>query len=177
MRNFVRLLEIVEVVVGGITLLGIFVYFHACGKHNDVYPSCHWAQNVVMAITVLLILLALLSVIMPAGRLKAGISIAMVPTALLMCIIPVFIIPICAGANMNCVSRFRPFTIVMGLAMAGLALVHTLFAIISSRPPKEEKKKGEDIKMSSRRRKHTDEDVQEIPVDDEWTFDDPEGIE
>ncbi len=177
MRNFVKLLEITKIIIGGITLLGILVYFHACGKHKDLYPSCHWAQNAVLALVALLIVLALLALVMPAGRLKAGISIAMVPTALLMCIIPGFIISICANESMHCVSRFRPFTIVMGLVLAGLALVHTFFAILSSRPPKTDKKNEESIKMSSRQKKRGEEDIQETPMDDEWTFDDPEGIE
>lgn len=174
MRNFVKILEIIEAVVGAVAFLGIFFYFRACPKHDDVFASCHWAQRTVMAILVLLIIMTLLSLVMPAGRLKAGISIAMVPTALLMAIVPGFVISICTNKTMLCVTRLKPFTIVMALVLAGLALIHTLFAILSARPPKTEKSNGEDLRMSSRRKNNP---LPDTPAEDAWPFDDPEGIE
>ena len=170
MRNFVKFLEIAEAVVGAAAFLGVIIYFHGCGKHNDVYPSCHWANNVILALLVLLIVHALLSLLMPAGRLKAGISIAMVPTALLISIIPGFIIPLCVGRNMACISKLKPFSIITGLVIAALALIHTLFAILSSRPADPEKNAGGDIRMATRRREREvprERDVPE-PYLEEW---------
>ena len=174
MRNFVKLLEITEVIACAVGLLGIFFYFHGCSKQDDGFMVCHWAQNTVMAILALLVILTLLSLVMPAGRLKAGISIAMVPTALLMALIPGYVIDLCANKNVLCLTRLKPFTLVMALVIAGLALIHTLFAILSARPPKADKSNGEDIRMSSRRKNHP---LPDAPAEDEWLFDDPEGIE
>lgn len=113
----------------------LLTVFSACGpKEDGGWMNCHWAWSISCALGILLALLALLSLLLPNRDLKRGLSLAMLPTAILTAIVPGTLIPLCMMEDMTCRAVTQPAIIVLSVLTAIAALVNLLCYSAKGRP-------------------------------------------
>ena len=95
-----------------IYLVGIKLWFPVCGVSGDMVMSCHWAGEVLSALSVLLIIISLIHMVIPDERIKAGIDISGAGIAVLSMIIPGNIITLCKNSEMPCRANTSLWTII-----------------------------------------------------------------
>ena len=74
--------------------------------------SCHWAGEVLSALSVLLVILSLIHMVIPDERIKAGIDISGAGIAVLSLMIPGNIINLCKNSEMQCRTNTSLWTII-----------------------------------------------------------------
>lgn len=115
--------DIVLVVISALFLTGILTLFAPCGPKDDgSWMSCHWAGNAVAGIAAILLLVSVIHLFIPNEKVKAGLSIAMIPTALLSLLLPGSIIALCMMDTMRCRAVMRPGAIVMSILVIAAAV-------------------------------------------------------
>ena len=124
-----------------ILMAGVKTVFSACAVNSDNIMSCHWAQEAVFCVSIILILQSLLLLIIPGKQVKTGLALAMIPTAALMAVIPGTLINLCMMADMRCHAYMRPFVIVMAVLIIIVAVVDSLTNLISKAVSDWKKKK------------------------------------
>ena len=105
-----------------------------CGVHDDGgFSSCHWAGQAIFGIGIALIVIGILHLAMsrPAG--KTGLSLAVIPLALLAAFLPKNLISLCMMADMRCNAIMRPAVLVLGILTALLALADVFYQNRKSR--------------------------------------------
>ena len=95
-----------------IYLVGIKLWFPVCGVSGDMVMSCHWAGEVLSALSVLLVILSLIHMVIPDERIKAGIDISGAGIAVLSLMIPGNIINLCKNSEMQCRTNTSLWTII-----------------------------------------------------------------
>ncbi len=110
-------------IVSILIFAGSFTFFSACPVHDDTIMACHWAQNAVTALGVLLLAISLAAIVIPDRRIKAGLELSAALAAVLTAVVPGIVINICAMSSMRCASTFRPFTILFASLAAVIALL------------------------------------------------------
>ena len=93
-------------------LVGIKLWFPVCGVSGDMVMSCHWAGEVLFALSVLLVIISLIHMVIPDERIKAGIDISGAGIAVLSMIIPGNIITLCKNSEMPCRANTSLWTII-----------------------------------------------------------------
>lgn len=83
-------------------LIGIKLWFPVCEMSGDMVMSCHWAGEVLFALSVLLVVMSLIHILIPDERVKAGIDIPCAGIAVLSTMIPGSIISLCKNSEMQC---------------------------------------------------------------------------
>lgn len=106
-----------------ILCFGTKLWFHACGpKEDGSWMNCHWAQQCVFGIGLVLSVTAVLHFCVQNRKIKAGLSLGMVPTAVLAAILPSNLVPLCMMHDMRCHSVMRPAVMIVSIAIAATAL-------------------------------------------------------
>lgn len=118
--------EMLLFIISLLICIGSFTFFPACPVHDDAIMACHWAQNAVTALGVLLSVMSLAAVVIPDRKLKAGLELAATLTAVLTALVPGIVINVCKMSSMHCVSTFRPFTILFASLAAVIALLSAI---------------------------------------------------
>ena len=93
-------------------LVGIKLWFPVCGVSGDMVMSCHWAGEVLFALSVLLVIISLIHMVIPDERIKAGIDISGAGIAVLSMMIPGNIISLCKNSEMQCRANTSLWTII-----------------------------------------------------------------
>lgn len=102
-------------------LVGIKRWFPVCEVSGDMVMSCHWAGEVLSALSVLLIVISLIHIVIPDERIKAGIDIAGAGIAVLCLMIPGNIISLCKNSEMQCRANTSLWTMIfMAVIFAAL---------------------------------------------------------
>lgn len=112
-------------IISLVLCIGSFTFFSACEVGENVM-ACHWAQNAVTALGVLLSVMAIAALIIPDRKVKAGVELAATLTAVLTALVPKVVINLCMMDTMRCVSVFRPFTILFASITAVAALLSAI---------------------------------------------------
>lgn len=113
--------DVVGLAVSLFFLVGITCWFDACGpKADGGYMNCHWAEKVVTALASVMTALSAVKILLPDGKMKTGVSIALSALGITAACVPQGIIPLCMMDSMVCHTQMRPWTAVFG---AGVALV------------------------------------------------------
>ena len=92
--------------------IGIKNWFPVCGMKEDMVMSCHWAGEVLFALSVLLVIISLIHMVIPDERIKAGIDISGAGIAVLSMMIPGNIIFLCKNSEMQCRANTSLWTII-----------------------------------------------------------------
>lgn len=110
--------------------VGVRLWYHACGTKDDgSFMSCHWAQQSVFAVSVVLAVLAVIALIFRSSKVEAGLLIAMVPLSVLTAIIPQTVINLCMMPDMHCRAVMQPCVIAAGAIIAIAALVAAILRL------------------------------------------------
>ena len=81
----------------------------------------------------LICILALICLILPDAKVKAGLSISIIGAAALNALLPGFLIQTCMMESMRCNSVMKPGIMVASAVVAALALINIIVSAIRSR--------------------------------------------
>lgn len=99
-------------ILSAVFFVGSLTVFKPCGQTEEgTWMTCHWAGVAVSAIAAVLCVQSLFHIV-AGNKVKNGIGLAMLPTALSAFFIPGILIPLCAEKTMRCRSFLRPASIV-----------------------------------------------------------------
>ena len=102
--------------------VGIRYWFPVCMSMEKVM-SCHWAGEVLKAMSVLMIGLALISIFLPDAWGKIGVNISAAGISVLMMLIPGRVISICSNEAMKCRQGTSVGTLIFTLIFILIAIV------------------------------------------------------
>ena len=109
-----------------VVAIGSQTFMGACVHDDGSFGACHWAARALSGVGGLLAGMAVLALLLKKER--AGLYLAMLPTALLGIITPGTLISLCGMATMRCRAVMKPAsTILLALALAA-ALVGWLMS-------------------------------------------------
>ena len=127
-----NILGIAELILAALLTVGSFTFFKACGEHEGKFMACHWAQNAVTLIGIVITLLALLRIILKNSGIKAGLAIGVFASAAAVIFIPDNVISLCMMDTMCCHTTFKPAVIVIASVLAAAAGVDSVLGIIKA---------------------------------------------
>ncbi|MBQ5316664.1 MAG: DUF4418 family protein [Oscillospiraceae bacterium] len=126
----VNAIDVILVVVTALFFVGSLFVFGPCGpKEDGSYMTCHWAGNAVSGIAAVMTVTALIHLFVPDDRIKAGLSISVVPTAVLAALIPGRLIGLCMMNDMRCHSVMTPAVMVFSAVIVIAAVVDAVYRI------------------------------------------------
>ena len=119
--------DIVLAVFGILYFVGILTFFAPCGpKEDGSWMACHWAGNAVAAFAAVIAVSALCHVFVPSPKIKLGLSLAIIPTALASALLPGNLINLCGMKMMRCHTVMHPAVIVASILVIVAAVVDIL---------------------------------------------------
>ena len=129
-----KLSTIAAVITAALSLLltiGIKTVFPACEHKTDtgMWMSCHWAEQAVFAAGIGLCCAGVLAVIVRSPRVRAGVSLGMIPAAISAMLIPNIFINLCMKTDMQCHSVMRPAVMLICGAVAAAAAVTAFLSL------------------------------------------------
>ena len=117
---------IVILVLALLLAVGSQTFMGACVHDDGSLGACHWAARALSGIGGLLAVLAILALLVKKER--AGLYLAMVPTALLGILTPGTLINLCGMATMRCRALMKPAAMVLLAFTLATALVGWLMS-------------------------------------------------
>ena len=127
------MIRVVMVAAGALYLAGLLTFASGCGPKDDgTWMTCHWANQALIGLAAILLADAMLLLLAQHPHVRIGISVAMIPAALLGAILPGGLIGLCMMNTMHCHTVMRPFSIVMSVIIMILAMISMLLERKSS---------------------------------------------
>ena len=108
-----NILGIAEAIFAVILAAGSVTFFSACRSADGKYMTCHWAQNTITLIGAVLAIQALLRILIPDRKTKAGLSLGIFLLSASAIFVPGTLINLCMMHTMECHTVFRPAVIVI----------------------------------------------------------------
>lgn len=126
-RNFVKFIELV---LSLILAIGSFTVFAACPVSEEHVMACHYAQLAVTTLGVILVVQSLAAVIISNGKVKLGITLAQIPTAVAVFLVPGTIFSLCMMNSMRCISIFQPAVKVISAIVFVVSVADVVISVI-----------------------------------------------
>lgn len=130
------ILGIVQGIAALLLTIGAFTFFKACGDMDGKFMACHWAQNAVVLIGIVLSVLALIRIFIPDEGIKTGLSIAVFVLSVSAAFVPDTVINLCMMKDMACHTTFKPAVIVVSAVLALAALVDIIVGAVRKKETK-----------------------------------------
>lgn len=111
-----------NIVLGALTAIAPQTFAHACGAHDGMMPACHYSQQAVTGIGVVILVLGVVALLVEP-KVRVGLNIAAIADTLLLFAVPTMLIGICKGAMMHCRMVMLPTLIVLGVLTIVFAVV------------------------------------------------------
>ena len=127
---------IVQGIAALLLTIGAFTFFKACGDMDGKFMACHWAQNAVVLIGIVLSVLALIRIFIPDEGIKTGLSIAVFVLSVSAAFVPDTVINLCMMKDMACHTTFKPAVIVVSAVLALAALVDIIVGAVRKKETK-----------------------------------------
>ena len=110
--------DIILVVFGAVFFIGILTFFGPCGPKDDgSWMTCHWAGQAATGLSAVLLFMSVVHIIVKNPGIKTGLSIAVIPTAILAILIPGNIISMCMMNTMRCHAVMKPGVVICSALM------------------------------------------------------------
>ena len=110
--------DIVLTVIAAVFLIGICTVFKPCGpKEDGGYMTCHWAGQAITGLSAVLLVISVMHMFIPDEKIKQGLSLAVIPVALLAAIIPGRVISLCMMDMMRCRAVMKPAVMIISVLM------------------------------------------------------------
>ena len=120
-------MDIVLLLVSLWMFFGVKLVFHACeAMDSESIMACHWAEQLIFGVAGVLVLQSILLIATARKGTRLGISLSMIPTALLTTVIPGTLVKLCMMNTMRCQSVMKPAVITMGIVTAICALTNAI---------------------------------------------------
>lgn len=116
--------SIIMAVASLILAIGVKTFASACPMMpNGRFMMCHWAQEVIFGLGIVLLLLSIVHLISKKVAMKQGISIAILLNSILTVLVPGNLVHLCMKATMRCHTVMKPFVMVVGGIIALVAII------------------------------------------------------
>lgn len=136
MKNKRIILGLAESAAALVLTIGAFTFFKACGEHDGKFMACHWAQNAVVLIGIVLAVLALARVVIPDEKIRTGLSIGVLALSAATVFIPNTAINLCMMEDMACHTTFKPAVIIISAGLAVIALADVIAGFVKAKNAK-----------------------------------------
>jgi hypothetical protein len=117
---------VIVLVLSLLLAIGSQTFMGACVHDDGSLGACHWAARALSGIGGLLAVLAILALLVKKER--AGLYLAMVPTALLGVFTPGTLINLCGMATMRCRALMKPAAMILLAFALAAALIGWLMS-------------------------------------------------
>lgn len=119
--------DVLLLLIAAAFLPGVLFVFHPCLPNADgSWMTCHWAGNAVAGLAGVLVVISAAHLLVRGDQVKLGLSLAVVPVALLACLVPENVIHMCMMRSMRCHTVMRPAVIVCAALMIAAAVADIL---------------------------------------------------
>lgn len=115
-------MQLVILILSAVLCIGSKVLFHACEVMGEEIMACHWAEQAVFALSIVLLVQSILLLLLRDPGVKKGIAVAIVPTAVITVLVPGVFIRLCMMDTMRCRAVFRPAVTILGILIAVAAV-------------------------------------------------------
>ena len=123
------IVNIVRVLVLAFLIVGIFTFAHVCGDMGDMEAKCHKTRSFAVAASIILGLLAVVQIFIKKALAEKVTSIVQVAGGIIIALLPIAIAPVCDMKTMHCYVYTRPFLVITGIVLTGIAIVDLLIVL------------------------------------------------
>ena len=123
------IVNIVRVLVLVFLIVGIFTFAHVCGDMGDMEAKCHKTRSFAVAASIILGLLAVVQIFIKKALAEKVTSIVQVAGGIIIALLPIAIAPVCDMKTMHCYVYTRPFLVITGIVLTGIAIVDFLIIL------------------------------------------------
>ncbi|MBE5957512.1 MAG: DUF4418 family protein [Lachnospiraceae bacterium] len=124
-----KILNILEIIVLGIIVAGLFTFAHVCGDMGGMEAPCHKTKAIALAVAAVLILISVIQVALSKEVINKILSVIQIVGGVVIAILPVVIAPVCGMKTMHCYVYTRPLLIIAGIVIAGIGIIDTLILL------------------------------------------------
>lgn len=113
---------------------GVRTVFGPCVHEDGTLGSCHWVGEAIGLVSLALVAQAVLALLVRRPESRAGICLAMVPTALAVFFLPMVMrSQLCMMNTMRCIALMKPACMVLSALIAVLAAFSALRSMTAQR--------------------------------------------
>ncbi len=123
--------EVLFLVAAALYMAGIRYWFPVCMPMENGFMSCHWAGEVLKALSILILVFSLIHIFMPDIRIKAGMNAVLAGISVLMPLIPGKIISVCGNEMMKCRQGTSTWTLVFAAVFVLILVIDTVLGAAS----------------------------------------------
>ena len=123
------IVNIVRVLILTFLIVGIFTFAHVCGDMGDMEAKCHKTRSFAVAASIILGLLAVVQIFIKKALAEKVTSIVQVAGGIIIALLPIAIAPVCDMKTMHCYVYTRPFLVITGIVLTGVAIVDLLIVL------------------------------------------------
>ena len=123
------IVNVVRVLVFAFLIVGIFTFAHVCGDMGDMEAKCHKTRSFAVAASIILGLLAVVQIFIKKALAEKVTSIVQVAGGIIIALLPIAIAPVCDMKTMHCYVYTRPFLVITGIVLTGIAIVDLLIIL------------------------------------------------
>ena len=87
------------------------------------WMKCHWAEQALFAFAIVIFSISILHLIMADAKIKLGLALAVVPTAIVICFIPDALISLCMMKEMRCHTIMQAATYVFAIFLLVISVI------------------------------------------------------
>ena len=116
--------DIVLTVLSVFFFIGMLTFLNPCGpKEDGSWMTCHWAGQALTGISAVLTVISIIHLCIQNTEIKQGLSLAMIPAALLSAVLPGTLISLCMMNSMRCHSVTRTASIIISAVIIIAAVI------------------------------------------------------
>ncbi|MBO4912188.1 MAG: DUF4418 family protein [Butyrivibrio sp.] len=123
------IVNVVRVLVFAFLIVGIFTFAHVCGDMGDMEAKCHKTRSFAVAASIVLGALAVVQIFIKKALAEKVTSIVQVAGGIIIALLPIAIAPVCDMKTMHCYVYTRPFLVITGIVLTGIAIVDLLIVL------------------------------------------------
>ena len=123
------IVNVVRVLVLAFLIVGIFTFAHVCGDMGDMEAKCHKTRSFAVAASIVLGALAVVQIFIKKALAEKVTSIVQVAGGIIIALLPIAIAPVCDMKTMHCYVYTRPFLVITGIVLTGIAIVDLLIVL------------------------------------------------
>ena len=120
----------VMLIISAVLFVGSFTFIKTCGPMEDgSWMTCHWAGRAITAVSCVMTVLSLISIIAKNIGVKLGLTIGTVANAVICALLPGRIISTCMMSDMQCNAVTKPVTAVLCIAVAVIGVINVMINV------------------------------------------------
>ncbi|MCR5835724.1 MAG: DUF4418 family protein [Lachnospiraceae bacterium] len=118
-----KIINIIEILVLGIIIAGLFTFAHVCGSMGGMEAPCHKTKAIALVVAIALIVLAVVQIALNKQKVNTAIAVIQTVGGAVIALLPGVIAPVCSMKSMHCYVYTRPLLIILGILIAGIGIV------------------------------------------------------